>query len=321
MTRLARHPRRLPLALLATVALLLPAGPAATRADARPLALGVYIPEGPRQPGKLDRYGRLLGRSPAIVSDYKQWDFAPFVKSELREVWERGAVPMITWEPMSYFGNRYPLRAIAHGRFDRYARRAARAAASWGHPVLLRFAHEMNGDWYDWGRGVRGNTARRYKRAWRRLVRIFRGQGADNVRWVWCPNVNQGGNMPFRRFFPGDAWVDWVGLDGFNWGYGGVSYSFREIFAGSYRTLSRISRRPLMIAETGAGNRGKARWIRQALGRQLAPMRRIEALVWFNEPVNGVDLRFNGSRAGLRAFRAQARLRRFGAGRERLLTP
>jgi hypothetical protein len=58
-----------------------------------------------------------------IVSYYHQWDSIPFVPSELRAAWDRGAVPMITWEPMSYSGRHYPMRLIQRGRFDEYIRK------------------------------------------------------------------------------------------------------------------------------------------------------------------------------------------------------
>ena len=291
----------------------------ASAAESHQVALGVYIPKISWYPGRIDRYARLVGRKPVIVSYYKQWDFAPFVERELKLVWRRGALPVVTWEPLSYHGRRYPLRAIARGRYDRYLRRSARAAVAWGRPIFVRFAHEMNGDWYPWGRGVDGNTARRYKMAWRRVVRVFRRNGARNVRWVWTPNVNHGGGLPFKRFYPGDRWVDWVGLDGFNWGHGGRSLSFRKIFGRSYRVLRRISHHPIMIAETGAYGRGKARWITQAMRRQLPRMPGIKALVWFNGAANGVDLRFNSSRPALRAYRSAARRGRYRTTRERFL--
>jgi hypothetical protein len=225
---------------------------------------------------------------------------------------------MVTWEPLSYHGRSYPLRAIARGRYDGYVRRAARRAAEWGRPILVRFAHEMNGNWYPWGAGIEGNDGRRYRRAWRRVVRIFRRAGADNVEWVWTPYID-GGRRPFRAYFPGDRWVDWVGLDGFNWGYGGRYLSFGGVFRSSYRRLARISRRPMMIAETGAYDHGKPRWIRHALARDLPRMHRIRALVWFNHPANGIDLRFNSSRRSLDAFRRAAGERYYRTSREALL--
>ena len=154
---------------------------------------------------------------------------------------------MVSWEPWSTAGRGFPLKAIAAGRYDGYVRRAAKSAAAWGKPILLRFAHEMNGTWYPWGRGMPGNTPGIYKAAWRHLVGIFRTAGADNVQWVWTPNVDGGGQYPFRSYFPGNRWVDWVGLDGFNWARRGEWESFTDLFASSYDTLGRITSRPVMI--------------------------------------------------------------------------
>ena len=91
-----------------------------------------------------------------------------------------------------------------------------------------------------------------------------------NVRWVWCPNANTG-NLPFMQFYPGDRWVDWVGLDGFNWG-GSIGWrSFSEIFAGSYEELAARTSKPIVIAETGSGQTDgdKAAWVTSALLREL----------------------------------------------------
>jgi beta-mannanase len=176
----------------------------------------------------------------------------------------------------------------------------------------------MNGNWYPWGRAG-SNTPGRYKRAWRHVVRVFRRAGAANVAWVWTPYADQGGGMPFAPYYPGDRWVDWVGLDGFNWGYGGTDFSFRRIFADSYRKLTRISSRPVMIGEVGTNDAGKAGWIRGAM-RSVLRMRRIHALVWFDAPANGVDLRFSSPRSALRAFRGAAQRRRFGMTRACLLS-
>jgi hypothetical protein len=288
-------------------------------ARGRHVALGFYIPGVDGHPGRIDQLERQTGRTPAIVSTYRQWDQVPFEERTLRAVWRRGAVPMITWEPMSYQGRQFPLRKIAGGAFDNYLRRSARAANRWGHPILVRFAHEMNGDWYPWSIGQPGNGAGLYKRAWRHVVRVFRHQGARNVRWVWCPFVNQSGARPFSGQYPGDPWVDWVGLDGFDWGRGGSYYSFREIFGASYRTLTQLSQRPVVVAETGSGGSAKARWISQTLGRQLPGMQRIRAVVWFNSHSNGVDLRVDSPPRALRAFRRGAASPLYAVSRERFL--
>jgi hypothetical protein len=286
--------------------------PAAGADTNRSVALGAYIPDAEQHPALIDRYGALVGRPPVIVSYYHQWDSVPFVPSELRAAWNRGAVPMITWEPMSYSGRHYPMRLIQRGRFDEYIRESARAAAHWGRPILVRFAHEMNGTWYPWARGVDGNNSYRLKAVWRRVVGIFRTQHATNVQWVWAPNVNTGGDFPFRDLYPGDEWVDWVGFDGFNWAERGAWNSFTEIVDNTYEELAKISSRPMIVAETGSNENGgdKAAWVASALRREIPNFDRIKAVVWFDDVANeggeggALDARIDSSAASLRAFRS-----------------
>ena len=300
------------LAVAAAAASLLFIQPAAAASTEGSVALGAYIPGAEQHPSLIDRYGQLVGRRPVVVSYYRQWDSVPFESSELQAVWDRGAVPMITWEPMSYEGRKYPMRLIQRGRFDQYIRESARAAARWGHPILVRFAHEMNGTWYPWSRGTEGNNSYRLKAVWRRVVGIFRTQGAANVQWVWAPNVNTGGDFPFRDLYPGDKWVDWVGFDGFNWAQRGAWNSFTEIVDNTYEELAKISSRPMIVAETGSNESGgdKAAWISSALRREIPEFGRIRAVVWFDDVINEgegegtLDARVSSSRDSLRAFRS-----------------
>jgi hypothetical protein len=300
--------------IVAVLAAAAACSPAAAHSRGHSVALGAYVSSA-KHPGRLHRYTRIVGRPPVIVGSYKQWRLSPFPRSELEPVWRSGAVPMITWEPWTYREKGFPLRRIAAGAYDGYVRGAARAAEAWGHPILLRFAHEMNGNWYPWGRSR--NTPAVYKAAWRHVVSVFRAEGALNLKWVWTPNVDNSGRYPFARFYPGDRWVDWVGLDGFNWGARERWQSFGEIFDRSYRVLTRLSRRPVIIAETGSSERGgsKARWVRRALDSELPRLTRIRALVWFSQPFNGVDVRVNTSHAALKALRKAVRAPRYRPNR------
>jgi len=307
-------------AVLAGVALSIALSFAPARAEAAPVAFGAYTPGGDQQPSRIESLARQVGRAPVIVSSYKRWRLPPFVGAELRDVWSRGAVPLVTWEPWTIGGRGFPLRAIAHGRYDAYVRQAAKSAARWGHPILLRFAHEMNGTWYPWGRD--GNTPRVYKAAWRHLVRVFRSAGADNIKWVWAPNVDGGGQYPFARFFPGNKWVDWVGLDGFNWAKRGEWQSFTDTFGSSYNTLARITSRPMIVAETGSSQSGgdKAAWVSSALTEEIPRFSRLRAVVWFSDSVGDVDFRLNSSPAALHAFRSAITSPRYGLTRRALLS-
>ena len=310
--------------VLALVLLIFGVGVSGVGAVAPRVGMGAYIPGSYGEPSLIDAYGAEVGSEPVIVSYYEDWTHSPIETAQLNAAWSRGAIPLLTWEPWS---QRDPsvvvsLRAIASGAYDAYLSNAARAAAAWGHPIMLRFAHEMNGGWYPWGRGRNGNTAATYVAAWRHLVRIFRANGANNVKWVWTPYVSNGGALPFRRYFPGNRWVDWAGLDGLN---GGSVFGWRpfwKIFAQSYRELVRMTPRPLMFAEVGSTEEGgnKAAWLSGALRQAVPRMPHIRAIVWW---ADGGDYRgnfgLNSSPAALAVLRAAASSAEYSASRAQLL--
>jgi Glycosyl hydrolase family 26 len=278
-------------ALLAVLAFLL----AVPAAQARPVVFGAYTSGAPESRAPVDALTAKTGRAPGILMWYRNWTQAPFDPADLSVATSGGAVPMGTWEPRDR-----PLAAIRKGTYDDYIRTSARAAVRYGRPVFVRFAHEMNGDWYPWGR------SRDYVAAWRHVVSLFRAEGASNVRWVWAPNVDDG-ELPFEAYYPGDGWVDWVGLDGYAWGHvkGGPWLSFAAIFGASYDRLGKLTAKPMMITETAANDDGydKAGWIRAGLGRELAKLSRVRALIWFDKAFEGADWRVDSSPAALAALR------------------
>jgi hypothetical protein len=300
--------------LLATtlllVVMMLPA-----QANAARVAIGAYIPGASTNPGKIDAYARVVGHRPVIVNMFKSWPIAPFYGPQLSAIARRGAVPLVTWQPAASgardAADAYPLPQIAAGYYDDYLRASAEAAAEWGGPILVRFAPEMNGDFYPWGLGANGNTPSDFIGAWRRVVTVFREAGADNVEWVWAPNNGPLGH--FRSLYPGDQWVDWLGLSAFNHGGSWGWESFTTTVRAAYRDLVRLSAKPIILAEAGSGEVGgsKADWITQAFDRQLPRFRRIRALVWFDDADRGADYRVNSSRASSRAFRRATRSRRY----------
>ena len=100
----------------------------------------------------------------------------------------------------------------------------------------------MNGDWFPWAENANGNQPGDYVAAWRHVHDIFTSVGATNATWVWCPYVDATPKLgPLARYYPGDDYVDWTCLDGFNWGNNGVNpqpwTSFDKIFGPSYRTI------------------------------------------------------------------------------------
>jgi hypothetical protein len=235
----------------------------------RSVALGVYTPGAPALTS-VTEIDRLVGRPLPVVHWYQSWGNTPAFNSAAAAALLRARrVPMITWEPwdwrpganqMLYGLTRYSLWNIARGGQDAYITSWARAAKRLPGRLLLRFAHEMNGHWYPWGGGVGGSTPDDYVAAYRRVVDRFRAAGATNVRFVWAPNVEYPGSAPLAPLYPGDAYVDWVGMDGYNWGTSRADKSwqtFDQVFRSTYdKLVSLAPGKRFMISEFASAELG-----------------------------------------------------------------
>ena len=217
------------------------AGPAS--AAGAPIKLGVYTTAqgqlgAPEDAAWLDNYAATVGRNPDIVMDYSNVTDPLLTGREISNLQARGETPMVTWQlfQSGYGGPTISLDELAAGNYDSYLHKAAALAKTLPFEVMIRFGHEMNGDWYGWSGNPTG-----YVNAWRHVVGVFRQDGATNVKWVWSPNVDYNGSYPFASYFPGDSWVDYVALDGYNWGTAGLGpdrASPHAAASGSTRPLS-----------------------------------------------------------------------------------
>jgi beta-mannanase len=283
------------LAIIATVAtsglLLTGTGAAAVLPPPGSVYAGVSVDGARGLVPELDAYtGSAGGKRPAVVMDYRDWAHNPDFPADFANlVAGRGAIPMLTWEPWDYAAGvdqpAYRLSTISAGAHDALIRRWAGQVKAWGRPLVLRFAHEMNGNWYPWAESVNGNRAGQYAAAYRRVVTLFRSAGVTNVTWVWSPNVSYPGSTALGGLFPGDGYVDWTALDGYNWGSTAASgwQSFEQVFGPSIAQVRALSARPLMLAEIGCAEQGgdKAAWIADYFTR-LAARPEIRGFVWFN---------------------------------------
>ncbi|HXI94937.1 MAG TPA: glycosyl hydrolase [Candidatus Acidoferrum sp.] len=209
------------------------------------------------------------------------WDnqfshFAPI----LSKVVAAGEIPVLSMNTKSV-----SLSKIASGAYDAYFRTWMQQAAAWGHPFFLIFDVEMNGTWEPYSPGRNGNTAAQYVAVWRRVHNLAGLAGATNVTWVWCPNVDPNHMFtPYSKLYPGGAYVNWTGLDGFN--KGGTSWrSFSSIFDSSYKSLRQLApTKPIMVSQIASEEKGgsKAAWITDLLTTQLPRYPQIKAFSWFN---------------------------------------
>jgi beta-mannanase len=262
--------------------------------------------------GALDAAESALGLSAAIVGTFADWAGTPDFPCGLAEAVDaRGAITLVSWEPWDAVSGTaaqpaYRLARIAAGEHDDLVDRWAAGVARYGRPVMLRFGAEMNGDWLPWSTGVNGNRTGDYVAAWRHVRDRFRRAGAERAVWVWNPIAPYAGSTPLPELFPGGEHVDWLALDGYNWGalrgWGWQGYG--DVFAPAVQSVRRLApRHPLMIAETGcAPDRRKPAWVTETL--RSARAGGLGAVVWF-EFVKETDWRLTGSAAAAAAARAE----------------
>ncbi|MHA7179252.1 glycoside hydrolase family 26 protein [Arthrobacter sp. MDB2-24] len=283
----------------------------------RTIRFGVGTNGGAAAGGELDEVAALAGEAPSIVLSYKDFNQAAPL-AELDAVRARGAETLLTWEPWTWGGGTeqpaYSLDRIAAGDFDAYLREWGTALGQWGQPVYLRFAHEMNGNWYPWAEGVNGNGAGDYIAAYRHVHDVVASTGATNISWVWNPNVPYWGSTPLDQLYPGGDYVDVVALDGYNWGTSQSWSAWQEpevLFGEGITQLRQLAPgTPIMIAETASSEVGgsKPQWI-TTLFRYVSAQQDVVALVWFH--INKeADWRINSTSASADAFKAGLAARR-----------
>ncbi len=292
---------------LSTLLLAAPASAATLAADSpvlavkmpRSLSFGTYQPAFPNDLRSISATESAVGQRQGIIAWFALWGGwkREFSRSDLDAVRSHGSLPLITWEPWAGTANdpAWTLRkSVLSGANDAYIQSWAKGLASYGQPVLLRFAHEMHSQDYPWAVGVNGNTADDYVAAWKHVHDEFAAAGATNVRWVWNPNTL--GNAPasaygpiYSSLYPGDDYVDYLGLDIYNTGPNvdwGAPYwrSLDQILSEPYKAITGVSSKPLLLPEVGSAETGgsKGAWIADALQRLSAAYPQVTGLVWFD---------------------------------------
>jgi hypothetical protein len=171
-------------------------------------------------------------------------DFAGFPMSRREQGWldqavaqaqGTGSMLLLTLEP------RQGLAKVTRPRAAALATRLARYNRE-GVPILVRFAHEMNGSWYPWSQQPAA-----YVRAFRTVAEAVH-RGAPLSAMMWAPNYGggypfaggqyqapagsadaaaldtngdqavTGADDPYKPYWPGRKYVDWVGMSVYHWG-------------------------------------------------------------------------------------------------------
>ncbi len=194
-----------------------------------------------------------------------------------------------------------PLRQIASGAYDGWLRGYAGQVARFGHPVVIGFGHEMNGHWYPWG--YKHQPASAFIAAWRHIVTVFRHEGANGAIWLWTISHHIKYTAPLRTYWPGNRYVDMVGIDGY---YYHRSENFAGVFDHKIRQVRALTHDPVLLSEVGVGQvAGQAAKI-PGLLTGIADDH-LAGLVWFDvaqhDGIYNQDWRLEGHNAALSAFR------------------
>ena len=248
-----------------------------------------------------------------IISFYVPWGDRDSINSNsvlISEIYKNNALPMISWEPWAsdfVISDSLPelknekniLQYIKSGDFDNYVKKFANYLKAFNKPVFLRFAHEFDNPFYPWST-TGGNSPEDFKEAWIHIYNIFEDCGSDNVVWVWNPWKTE----TMQNYFPGNDYVDWVGITGLNYGMYNQDqqwHSFESLYRPVHDEIKKFTNKPVMIAEFGSLKEGgnQAVWIEDGLKSINEKFMEIKAIVLFNSNVDANipnDINFNSKK-------------------------
>lgn len=309
-----------------------------------PLGFGLALDGHPITATAIDEARQNIDWPVSMIVFFLQWpaDKAPaFPTQSILAIQAAGAVPVISWEPMTLEGGEertIDARDILSGAWDEYIDGFARSARNNTGRIILRFAHEMNLARYHWGsdKGSFGpDSPALYKAMFRHVRERFRLQGADNVLFAFCPNAE---SLPHpvrdsatwntaSAYYPGDEAVDVLGMDGYNWGtvfttatHGWDSRftTFADIFEPLRKELRALApTKPLIVFETASVTRGgdKTAWVEDAV--KTAKRWGLAGLCWF-QANKEQDWRLT---SGIDVIRLQSLAKGFASGGPALALP
>jgi serine/threonine protein kinase len=197
--------------------------------------LGTYVTGQPAwQP--VARFADAIGAHPDLAGYVSRWA-EPFPTSFARADHRHGATPLVQLEPTPAV-----VRGIIAGDYNAYLRDYATSVRNFGSAVVVGFGHDMNDPGHSWAHShVRPAT---FIAAWRHIVDLFRGQGADNVSWLWTVPPGRAGTR-LTAWWPGARYVTWVGVDG---SYSRPSDTFATVFGQAIHQMRRFTTRPILLS-------------------------------------------------------------------------
>jgi hypothetical protein len=166
--------------------------------------------------------------------------------------------------------------------------RWAKTIKARGGRVMVAYNHEPEAK----AGGDHGSAAD-FIAAWRRVVTIFNQQGAHNVEWTWqmtayAFRTKPGDPRYAGRWYPGNAWVDNIGGDAYNWascGHGNGKWNSLQFIGDPVLAFARKHGKLASFPEfaSHAGSR-RADWLRDARNYFVRNQDVLTAAFYFNRP-------------------------------------
>ncbi|MCC7290156.1 hypothetical protein IT417_02825 [bacterium] len=259
------------------------------------VGLGIYDPSNnPKSFASVLAFEDMIGHKLNYNLVFRAWGdkYESIFPFEYVEGWQKtGITPVITWEPWARDLNKvtrgkkqekYSFKTIIEGKHDDYIRQWAKDSKSTNIRLILRFAHEQStpvGDVYayPWQGDPEG-----FKEAYQHVVRLFREEEAFNVEFMWSPLAYWPDVVSL--YYPGDGFVDVIGLSILNHGIGVGEPANRwkscdELFVAQFDQISKYPKK-VMVAEFGSAERGgnKAEWLSDCL-RKIQAREKVVGLI------------------------------------------
>ncbi|WP_204260547.1 glycosyl hydrolase [Bacillus sp. 22-7] len=203
--------------------------------------LGGYVLQDEYINTSMNTFNKLTGKTHASYFRYVGYG-KPFPKEWAEEVIAAGGFPQVAWEPNN---------GLEEVKDDEYLRQFAKDAGELKVPILLRYASEMNGTWTFYS-----GHSEQYIEKWK-LVHDVMEREAPNVMMLW--NVFTMPESTIDEFYPGDEYVDYVGVNIYNVFYHNDKIEERSDFEDPLRLLDYVyntysHKKPIVIGEYGATN-------------------------------------------------------------------
>ncbi|WP_299214201.1 glycosyl hydrolase [uncultured Aquimarina sp.] len=127
------------------------------------------------------------------------------------------------------------------GDYDKVIKKYGAWAKSTNRPIYLRIGYEFDGPHNEL-------EPKKYIKAYRHIVDLLREEDVNNIAFVWHSYAS----VPFKNYklsdwYPGDDYVDWIGISVFGQAYGNSDFG---TYCNDVLQFAKLKKKPVMIAES-----------------------------------------------------------------------